>query len=228
MKRAWWSLILVVAVLMKLALFFYAEARAPEVKFKFDSQDYIMTGRTLVHDGAFARGRKGDGTFFYESYRTPGYPLFIGFLHHILGWSFPAIVLLQLLITLFTAGMTYVLAREAGIRWPGLAAVIMLFDLPTTISALAILTETLFTALLVLVVFFLVRFIKQPHWLDMVLAGIILAAAVYVRPIGIGLGGSAVSFLGLGGGPETPGVLRYDIGDLAGAGLCCDRALDIA
>ncbi|MBC8388467.1 MAG: hypothetical protein H8E13_10530, partial [Actinobacteria bacterium] len=136
-------IILVIALLIKFSLFIYAEAYAPEAKFQFDTKMYLESGLNLATHGIFAR-QDTKGNFTYETFRTPGFPLFLGVLRGLMKIPFSGIILTQIFLTILVAFITYKAAATFDPRLGYLSAVIVLFDPPVTIFSLMLLSETLF------------------------------------------------------------------------------------
>lgn len=132
---------------------------------EYDSALYLRTAESLLEGRGFTdRGVP-------ETLRTPGYPLFVAALKAI-GFNLRGIALVQ---HLFAVAIVVFLARSG---WT-VAAVVLAIDLPTIVHANKILTETLFT-LLLLIVFVLAWRGERP-----IVAGLVLGAAALVRPIAV-------------------------------------------
>ena len=75
------SFLIILAIIFKLFIYFYAIRYTPEVMHQSDSADYIESGSVLATKGVFAKPA-GDGiNFVKENFRTPRFPLFF--------WIFP-------------------------------------------------------------------------------------------------------------------------------------------
>ena len=86
--------IFIAALVLKLIVFAFISFHSPQSKFEADSPGYLEPGLTLIHKGVFARAVHETGPIFYERFRTPGYPLFLGILHGLLHIPLTAIVIL--------------------------------------------------------------------------------------------------------------------------------------
>ncbi|HEV8608116.1 MAG TPA: hypothetical protein VGQ99_22465 [Tepidisphaeraceae bacterium] len=142
-----------------------------------DQAEYLELGQNVL---------KGQGLTFYDhrvdqflqAYRMPGYPLFVaGF-----GGSVRAVRVAQAILDTSTILATYLLARRWLTKGPALLAAAWVAFNPFMIyfSGL-ILSETLFTALLV---WGCVLLVWHPNFLW---GGIVLALSVLVRPSAVGL-----------------------------------------
>ena len=190
-KSKYFFIILFSAVLIKLFLFVFAVVYAPGSKFSPDSADYLENARMLYSRGIFARVDK-DGILKSEVIRTPGYPFFLAALHHAMKIPLSGIIILQIILTIFAAFITYKTAYQIDPRIGILSAAIVLYDIPITVWSLRILTEALFLFLLSSFIYYFILYLKKGNIKSIMLSALILAAATYVRPISYYLG-SAIS-----------------------------------
>jgi hypothetical protein len=144
-----------------------------------DTAPYVVPARELiVHHLFFSNGSP-------EIIRTPGYPLLltVGLL---LGRLELASITLQILLSCFTAFMVYRTAcllferEEIAIIAAGLYAI----DPLSILFASLLAAETLFTAAVMVGVYYLVRYLRRQSLGDLLLSAGALATSVYVRPIG--------------------------------------------
>jgi len=137
-----------------------------------DQREYLSLGRNLLHDGSLSFVDPRFDQRLY-AYRSPGYPAFIA----LLGGSPLAVRLLQALLDTSTILAVYLLALQITRRpaFPIYAALLIAVDPFLIYFTGLILSETLFTALLVWGVFLLVR-------RRILAAAIMLLLAVLVRP----------------------------------------------
>ena len=179
---------------MKLSLFVFAAATAPQSKIQPDSDSYIKTAAMLASRGVFGTQNE-KGALSYENFRTPGYPVFLAILYGVMKIPLNGVILIQIAMTLLTAFIVYKAAMEIDRKIALLSAVIILFDPPVTIFSLMILTETLFLFLIALFMLCFTLYLKRKSMGYMVLAALSLALAAYVRPIGYYLGFVAATFI---------------------------------
>lgn len=130
--------VIAIAVLLKLILLIFLVMHAPQNRFQNDSRDYLETARVLSSQGAFAMVNE-DGSLSYEFYRTPGYPIFLAFLQGLMKFPLNAVILIQILLTILTAWVTYQTALKIDTKIASLSALIVLYDPPVTIFSLIIL-----------------------------------------------------------------------------------------
>jgi len=121
------------------------------------------------------------------AFRTPGYPIFLAILFSVFGQNPFAITLIQFLL----GGATIFLIYQIGIklfhskRSALLAGMLFALSLESIISAFFLLTETLFTFLVVCTICSLFRFQDGRRWGWLLLSGLITGLAILTRPIAI-------------------------------------------
>ena len=186
--------IVVIALIIKLSLFAFAAIHAPEGKLLPDSIGYLRLSDTIVSKGVFA-ARDEAGNLTYETFRTPGYPLFLAIFHGFGKIPLDGIVFLQIAMTLLTALITYKTALEIEPKIAFLSAAIILLDPPITIFSLTILTESLFLLLISLFMFNFVRYLKNRNLNSAIYSALTLALATYVRPVSYYLGFAIALFM---------------------------------
>lgn len=186
--------VIIIAIAIKLSLFLFAAVHAPQGKFLPDSYDYLKLSEMLVSHGAFAV-QDGKGALIYETFRTPGYPAFLAIFHGIMKIPLDGIILLQVVMTLLAAFITYRAALEIDRRTALLSMTIILFDLPITIFSLTVLTETLFMLLLAIFMFGFTLYLKHRRIGYLIVSALFIVLAAYVRPIGYYLGFAVSVFI---------------------------------
>jgi hypothetical protein len=144
-----------------------------------DTWSFVAPAQELIsHHRFFTHGAP-------EIIRTPGYPLLltVGLLA---GQLELVTLLLQVLISCFTVYMVYRTAHVIFEREIIAIVAATLYAIePLSIrytSTLA--TETLFSALTIVWLYFLLKYLDRCQLRDLLLSGIVLAASVYVRPVG--------------------------------------------
>ncbi len=144
-----------------------------------DSRGYFQPAEELLRSGRFADNDRPEIT------RTPGYPIFLvpGIA---LGRPVLVTILLQVILSLLTVWLVYRIAWLLFENEMAAAAAAFLYSLePLSILYTSLLlTETLFAALIVAFFFCLADYFQRRQALGtLVLAGLALAASVYVRPV---------------------------------------------
>ena len=184
--------VLAVAIVLRVAYFVAVATSNSDGFFTHDSHGYWLLGGNVMEHGAFSLESKPP--YEPDHSRTPLYPLVLGGLAAI-GLSPGAIVVVQLVASALTCVLTMRLARRLVPDEPtGLwAGVIVALDVPSIALANTLLTETLFTCLVVAALLVLVR--ERCRWRDAALAGALGGAAVLCRPIAIGLPAAGAVYL---------------------------------
>ena len=180
-------LIVIASLAVKFAVFGYGVVNMPTFKFMPDTPTYVDPGINLIEKGVFATFGS-DGKINYEVIRTPGYPLFLGFLNKTLGCSFDAIILIQILLITFAGYVVYKAAYELDRRIALLAAFIFLFDLPVIMTSILLLSESLYTVFIAIFMYLFLRYLRTRNVYALMASAVVLVAATYIRPISYYLG----------------------------------------
>ena len=180
-------LLIIISLGVKLALFAYASIRVPSLKSMPDTPTYSEPGINLVDKGFFGSYDER-GEIHYEMNRTPGYPLFLGVLHKTLNLSFDSIILIQILLITLAGYIVYRTALAVDRSSALLAAFIFLFDQPTTLASLMLLTEALYAVFISGFIYFLIGYLNSKRMSFLICSVLILAAATYIRPVSYYLG----------------------------------------
>lgn len=169
MRRAAIDLAILVALTLLTNFLYFAYSNGD---FFFpDSRTYIEPAQSMLAGRGFLRA---DGII--ETFRTPGYPLFLMLIR-----SFTAVVVVQHLMNAALAAAIYLFARprfSRGIAFT--AAFLFALDTPTIHYANKVLTETLFTVGLFALIWLAIR--PRPN---MIVMGLLTGALVLVRPAAI-------------------------------------------
>ena len=163
------TLIGVVALLLRLAFLY----RVPVI-LTGDSQSHYLPGYDLAFGNQFEP----------ELRRPPGYAFFAAGTILVLGEELRALVFAQHLLGVATAMLTYLLGRVTFGRPAGLAAgLLVALNGALVLSGQSVMTETLFTFLLVATLLALLLAGRSGRWGWALLAGIALGAAALTRPV---------------------------------------------
>lgn len=150
-----------------------------------DSHEYLQLAESLTA-GSFSR----DGAT--EVLRTPGYPLLLAlgvFAGHPIGLS----IVIQTVLGSVAAVLVYALARQAAASWgigdsrraALLAGLLYGLDPLSVVHSAFILSETLFTTLMVVHLFMLAKYFETGQRRHLASAGCWAAAATFVRPVAL-------------------------------------------
>lgn len=145
-----------------------------------DTASYVEPARQLIAHGRFSAS---NGT--PEIIRTPGYPMLLvpGLL---LGRLDLVTITLQIFISCFTVYLVY---RTADLLFQSekvalFAAAFYTVEPLSVLYTSILITETLFTAVVIISVYYLMRYLKQQCVRDLLISGIGFASSTYVRPVG--------------------------------------------
>ena len=175
----WFVLGLALFLRALLPLLGYAYTRDVTIFYTPDSASYIAPARELIAHHRFFSASSP------EIIRTPGYPLLLtaGLL---LGRLVIATITLQILLSCLTVYLVYLTAgllferEDTAIIAAGLYAI----DPFSILFASLLAAETLFTAVVMVGVYYFVRYLRQKSLTSLLLSAAALAGSVYVRPIG--------------------------------------------
>lgn len=172
-----------VALALRLFIFNYI-SRTPFKFYTFDSIDYDQRALTMLRDHVFSA--QTHPPFSPDLVRTPGYPALLAAVYAVVGHQPAIVILLQLLIGSTTAVLTFSLARALGL--PGLpsvvAGLVVATDPVSVMTSNVLLTETLFTALLVAGLLALTRYWHTLLMRWLVVSALALGLMALTRPIG--------------------------------------------
>ncbi len=146
-----------------------------------DSPGYMLLAKNLAEHGTLSFD--GASPFQPTNFRTPGYPLFLALIYLIFHSFVPAIFI-GAFISAFAAPMVYLIAKEFFSEktafWSGFITAIEPMGLFLGVS---ILTEGIFTPLLLLAVYFFIRYLKADNNIYFYSSSVLLALVTLIRPI---------------------------------------------
>ena len=129
---------------------------------------------------AIMQGHLWDGV---SAHRTPGYPLYLAMVQQNVLFA----ILGQIVFSLVSVWLTYLLAQklfnERNVAV--IAAAFLAVSQESITHSYYLLTETLFTLLLLSAVFFLVRYRDEKNWRNIFLCAIFMGYAILTRPVAI-------------------------------------------
>lgn len=175
--------ILGLAFLLRIIYFICIIIRNPDGIYVHDSYGYWQIAFNVREYGIFSQSY--DLPIDPDYYRTPLYPLFI-ILAEAIGPEGFSIIALQIILAIITCYLTYKIAFEiTGSSFiSNIAALIIAIDVPSIVMNSLVLTETLFTFLLIISVYTLIRFIKTEKSGALILSSLFCGLAILCRPIG--------------------------------------------
>jgi 4-amino-4-deoxy-L-arabinose transferase-like glycosyltransferase len=166
-------LVLLLALVLR-ALMLIIAIQHPERAFLPDTSTYIEAALKILNSGVYPE----------SAWRTPVYPLFIAMLYAVAGQHTLAVIAAQVLISTASVALTYWL----GVRlMPKPAALTGAFLMATSVESVThaffLLTETLFTFLLLASMLAFVKFWQEKGGGWLVFSAILIALATLCRPI---------------------------------------------
>lgn len=183
LKRRWDALasILLIAALLRLSLPLAAwlTTRDPAVFTTADSYTYLEPARSLLSQGTFAAGGKPDIV------RTPGYPLFLA-IGLSLDHAWLVAIALQILLSCLSVYLTYKIAESvfSNPRVSLSAALLYAIEPLSVLYASKLMTESLFTTLVLSAIFMVLRYLKDGRFRYLLIAALAVSVAAYTRPVG--------------------------------------------
>jgi 4-amino-4-deoxy-L-arabinose transferase-like glycosyltransferase len=176
-------IILTFAFLIRIIYFVCIIIRNPDGIYVFDSYGYWQIAFNVREYGIFSQSY--DFPIEPDYFRTPVYPLFI-ILSEALGPEGFSIIVFQILLGVLTCYFTYKIARElTGSDFiSNISALIIAIDIPSIVMNNLVLTETLFTFLLIISSYVFIRFLKTKKISSLIISSILCGASILCRPIG--------------------------------------------
>lgn len=176
-----WHIILVfvLALAIRLILFGYYLGVNPAGFLPcIDSHNYIELAKNLLAYGMIGAPP------YPDVYWTPLYPVFIAGVYLLTAYSTPAVIIIQLLISSLGCCLLYITAARHIPKGIALTVALALApDVPTVGYANTILSETLFSFLLILFIFTFTLFLEQNKMYLLVLSGLLCGSATLTRPV---------------------------------------------
>ncbi|HHW47690.1 MAG TPA: glycosyltransferase family 39 protein [Clostridiaceae bacterium] len=147
-----------------------------------DDLNYLKSAVYLLKKNMFVFHNYNEPTVFV----MPLYPLFLSIVMKIFGYGtagIQAIRVLQAVISCVTILMVFLIAKRLFDKKIALfSAFLVSFYFPNIVTAGYLLTETLFTALLYILLYYSLKFSDEPSYGNFAILGVLWAAAVLCRP----------------------------------------------
>jgi len=174
--------VLLIALVVRLGLFFIVSARYPVRFLRPDSLGYMQLAENVVKHHAYSMSQSEP--LAPEHSRTPLYPLFISFFTF-LNLGIESLIMVQILMSLLLCLAAVLITFElSGSKTAAFGAgMFTALDVPSLMHANLVLTETLFTLLLVLGVWFFMQHWKQPNPYKLPGSAFCLGLLVLCRPV---------------------------------------------
>ncbi|KKW19341.1 MAG: hypothetical protein UY63_C0016G0011 [Parcubacteria group bacterium GW2011_GWA2_51_10] len=177
-------IILAAAIIVRLFLFgFLYVQNSPEFFVLGDSNGYLRIANNIALGNGFTQAT--EPPYLPDSMRVPLFPAVLAASLYIFGSYLPVIFLqifLSAIIVYFTYRFTFLITEREKLAL--VAAGLMAFEPYSIFISTSVLTETLFTALLVAGAYMAARFTHVPAWRPLAAASALFGFAALVRPIG--------------------------------------------
>ncbi len=183
-----------------------------------DCREYFAIARNVAQHGVFSQGESPPLT--PDTWRTPGYPLFLAICISVLGDSSVGLVIVQQLLSLLNVLLLFWIARRwMSDRRASLVAILFLFEPFHLLYSLWLMSTTLFVTVLMLTWLVWLRAFERQRWTWFALLGALAGCLALVRPVGILI--PVVLFLGLIGSVVRQRRLFLNWPALAGFAVIC-------
>lgn len=207
--------LLILAALIR-GVMLWVVIQYPDRTIRRDSEGYIQVAVNLL--GGHGISLRTEPPYVPSALRTPVFPMFIAFFYKLFGNSYLIIAIAQVVISLITVALTYLLGLKLlseNEAWIG--ALLFALSSAPAIYAVFILSETLFTLLLILVLLAMVLYRERKQICWLVAAGIIAGLAILCRPVAAYFPVLAVGLIWL----AEPGKLRKSLTGIFAFLLVC-------
>ena len=173
------------AAIVHCGLLFFAHHRSGRVDgyafHSLDAKEYYQIACNLVDHGVFSQSKSEP--YKPDTWRTPGYPVFLAALIIIFGKSTVTLIIMQQLLAIFNVYLFYRIARTwMQERRAFVTALLFLLEPYHLYYSLWLLAATLFVTLLLITWLIWLRFQKSPGWGGCILLGLLCGLLVLVRP----------------------------------------------
>ena len=148
----------------------------------------VITKQILIFDSLgyhhLALCIKNHISFCGDAFRTPGYPFFVAIIYTLFGTQPYTVIVVQIFLNLISIIFIYQIGKELFSEKVGwIAALLFSVDLHHSIFIFQILTETIYTTIFILALYFYVRAIKNNQLTYFILCGCIYGLSTLIRPI---------------------------------------------
>ncbi|MBD3286388.1 hypothetical protein GF359_07525 [candidate division WOR-3 bacterium] len=150
----------------------------------YDAVAYNLLAENMLEGKGFSASL--EEPYEPNSTITPGYPAFVAGIYALTGHSKLAVILIQIVLNLVALVLLYrFLNGRFGQKVSLWAGILFIFDLNTAFYCTQLTTETLFTFLFVVFLFFTLRTFEERSFRLAAASGAILGAATLIRPISL-------------------------------------------
>ncbi|MFN8284883.1 MAG: glycosyltransferase family 39 protein [Chitinophagales bacterium] len=150
--------------------------------------DTVITKQILIFDSLgyhnLALCIKNNFTFCGDAFRTPGYPFFVSIIYFISGNHVSHVLFIQIFLNLISIVLMYKIGAALFSEKTGfIAAVLFSLDLHHIIFIYYILTETIYTTVFLLGLYYFIKAIKTNQLKFFLMTGILYGISALIRPI---------------------------------------------
>lgn len=181
-----------VALLALLLREWFVLATHVESPIRGDIVQYMAYAWNIVEHQTFSMTHAAQGAPVPDSFRGPGYPLFLAIPLAIAGGDgpwYPMALQLQVVLSTLTCVLTVLCARYAMPAGWALASGVLMAAWPHHIAATGVLlSEIVFGFSLMLALWLNLRALRKPRALSMAACGVVYAYAYLVNPLALPLG----------------------------------------
>ena len=177
--NVWLMVFVLISLAFKLLLIF---TQGNNLSLSSDDLNYIKSAVALVKKGIFVFHEYNEPTVFI----TPSYPVFLALIFKIFGYGFIGLQVarvIQAVLSSVTIALAYLIAKSLFNKETALiASFLVSFYFPNIVTPGYFLTESLFTVLLMLLLYLSMKFSEKPEPSQFIKLGFIWAAATLCRP----------------------------------------------
>lgn len=172
--------ILAIGLVARLSLFFYF-LDTPRFFWDDDSSSYINNAENTLLGNGFSR--VDEPPYKPDAFRTPGYPIFL-LLHKVIFGSYYSALITQSMLVVGIAWIIFLLAKDYGSAKIGYWAAATFLAMPFSIQvSLKFLTQSFFAFVLMLSVWFWLKFLKNNEDKYLLITALLLPLLALIRPI---------------------------------------------
>ncbi len=175
--------IFIIALLVRLAGYFLVYSQPVRFYGNSDSYNYENIAINIIQHHGFSG--ETESPFTPNLYRTPVYPMLMAGVYSLTGNSVIALILIQILISSFTAALMPVLVYSMNlspkIGW--IAGFVLILDPLIGLTTYLLITETVFISFLIPATLMLVKYFKTKRIAWLISSAILFALTSLTRPV---------------------------------------------
>ncbi len=149
-----------------------------------DSKAYVLLADNLLSERVFSLSRSEP--FFPESFRSPGYPIFLAGLFLMTFGNKAVALFLQGLILSFLPLIVYILLKRiSDERVAFWSSIIFIFEPTRLFVSGSFLSDGLFALIFTSSILFFMKYFNSDDFKSLIFSGLLLGASILIRPIAI-------------------------------------------